>query len=237
MTLVGYFEVCLAVLWFLCHRGFWNYNELVVNWPLFGMLPTLLFNVGRIHDCCTEVSRKTKDGTFRFIGPWFVNMEMLPTVNPANVHHIMSANFQNFPKGPKFRDIFDVLGDGVFNSDGESWKSQRKSTHKLINHPRFHWFMVKTIHEKVERGLIPVLEIVCKNSQVIDLQDLFQRLTFDTTCILVTGYDPGCLSIEFPDVTFSKAMDDAEEAIFMRNGCQKSYGHFKGKWGSAQHKN
>lgn len=51
----------------------------------------------------------------------------------------------------------------------------------------------------------------------MDLQDVFQRLTFDTTCVLITGYDPGCLSVDLPDVPFSKAMDDAEEAIFMRN--------------------
>ncbi|CAA2993215.1 alkane hydroxylase MAH1-like [Olea europaea subsp. europaea] len=217
MATVGYFEVCLAVLWFICLWGFRKYKVLVGNWPVFGMLPVLLIKVGRIHDVCTEVLRATKRGTFRFKGPWFVNMEMLATVNPANVHYIMSANFQNFPKGPKFKEIFDILGDGIFNSDADSWKNQRKITHTLINHQRFHWFLVKTLHERVEKGLIPVLESVCENSRVTDLQELFQRLTFDTTCILVTGYDPGCLSTEFPEVPFSKAMDDAEEAIFVRH--------------------
>ncbi|KAL2528074.1 Cytochrome [Forsythia ovata] len=217
MAPVGYFEVCLAVLWFVCLWGLRKYRVVIINWPVFGMLPTLLLSVGRIHDNCTEILRATKRGTFRFKGPWFVNMEILATVNPANVHHIMSANFQNFPKGPKFREMFDVLGDGIFNSDADLWKNQRKITHVLINHQRFNRFLVNTIHEKVEKGLIPILESVCKKSQVIDLQDLFQRLTFDTTCILVTSYDPGCLSIEFPDVPFAKAMDDAEETIFLRH--------------------
>lgn len=35
--------------------------------------------------------------------------------------------------------------------------------------------------------------------------------------ILVTSYDPGCLSIEFPEVPLSKNTDDAEEAIFLRH--------------------
>ncbi|KAL2528182.1 Cytochrome [Forsythia ovata] len=217
MAPVGYFEVFLAVLWFVCVWGLRKYKAVVINWPVVGMLPTLLLSVGRIHDNCTDILRATKRGTFRFKGPWFVNMEILATVDPANVHHIMSANFQNFPKGPKFREMFDVLGDGIFNSDADSWKNQRKITHALINHQRFNRFLVNTIHDKVEKGLIPILESVCKNSQVIDLQDLFQRLTFDTTCILVTSYDPGCLSIEFPDVPFAKAMDDAEETIFLRH--------------------
>ncbi|CAI9763437.1 unnamed protein product [Fraxinus pennsylvanica] len=226
MATVGYFEVCLAILWFLCLWGFRKYEVLVGNWPAFGMLPVLLYKVGRIHDFCTEVLRATKRGTFRF-NPWFVNMEMLATVNPANVHYIMSANFQNFPKGPKFKEIFDILGDGIFNSDSDSWKNQRKITHTLINHQRFNQFLVKTLHEEVEKCLIPVFESVCENSRVTDLQDLFQRLTFDTTCILVTGYDPGCLSTEFPEVRFSKAMDDAEEAIFVRHVLPESLWKFQ----------
>jgi cytochrome P450 len=48
---------------------------------------------------------------------------------------------------------------------------------------------------------------------VLDLQDLFQRFTFDATCVVVTGFDPGCLSIDLPEVAFSKAM----EAIFYRH--------------------
>ncbi|KAL6953006.1 hypothetical protein U1Q18_040919, partial [Sarracenia purpurea var. burkii] len=46
---------------------------------------------------------------------------------------------------------------------------------------------------------------------------MFQRLTFDTTCILVIGYDPGCLSIDLPEVQFAEAMDVAEEAIIVRH--------------------
>lgn len=78
--------------------------------------------------------------------------------------------------------------------------------------------MAKTSWSKVEQGLIPVLEKVAgNNTTFLDMQDVFQRLTFDTTCKMVTGYDPGCLSLDFPDVPFSKAMDDAEEVIFMRH--------------------
>ncbi|KAL0292866.1 UNVERIFIED_CONTAM: Alkane hydroxylase MAH1 [Sesamum radiatum] len=120
-------------------------------------------------------------------------------------------------RGVEFKKIFDVLGDGIFNSDADLWRSQRKQARALITHERFRKFLIKTSWEKVEKGLIPVLEHVSEQGMVIDLQDLFQRLTFDTTCILVTGFDPGCLSTEFPDVPFSKAMDEAEEAILMRH--------------------
>ncbi|KAK1348689.1 alkane hydroxylase MAH1-like [Heracleum sosnowskyi] len=61
------------------------------------------------------------------------------------------------------------------------------------------------------------MDHVVNNGHVVDMQDVFQRLSFDTTCIFVTGYDPMCLSTEFPEVPFSKAMDDVEEIIFTRH--------------------
>ncbi|KAI7979668.1 Alkane hydroxylase MAH1 [Camellia lanceoleosa] len=141
-------------------------------------------------------------------------MDILGTVDPANVHHVMSSNF---PKGLEFLKMFGVLGDGIFNSDADLWKNQRKLARVLINHQRFYPFLVKTSRGKVETRLIPVLNHVSEQGLIVDLQDLFQRFTFDTSCILITSYDPGCLSIEFPDVPFAKAMDDAEEALLMRH--------------------
>ncbi|KAL7144098.1 hypothetical protein ABFS83_08G236000 [Erythranthe nasuta] len=211
------FEVILAAVWFFALWLWRNKKRIAWNWPLIGMLPALLHHVGRIHDGCTEILRRTRRGTFHFKGPWFSGMEILGTVNPANVHYIMSANFHNFPKGPKFREIFDVLGDGIFNSDADLWRHQRRAARGFLSHRRFHRFLVKISRDKVATGLVPVLEMASEKNQVLDFQDIFQRLTFDTTCALVTGFDPGCLSVDLPEVPFSKAMDDVEEAIFMRH--------------------
>ncbi|VFQ91426.1 unnamed protein product [Cuscuta campestris] len=160
---------------------------------------------------------KRSGGTFLYKGPWLADMDILVTVDPANVHHIMSANFLNFPKGPKFKEIFDVLGDGIFNADLDAWRVQRKIARGFITHARFHRFLLETSRAKVEKGLVKVLEHACHNGLVLDLQDLFQRFTFDTSCILFTGYDPGCVSVHFPEVRFSRAMDDAEEVILVRH--------------------
>ncbi|KAF2284232.1 hypothetical protein GH714_020003 [Hevea brasiliensis] len=180
------------------------------------MLPNFLSRLHRAHDTITKVVERNGK-TFFFQGPWFTNVKLLATVEPANVHYIMSANFSNFPKGTEFSKIFDILGRGIFNSDSEWWKNQRKLAQALINHPRFHQFLVKTSRDMVEKGLVPVLEHVAEQGLVVDMQDVFQRFTFDITCILATGYNPRCLSIDFPEVEFSKAMDDAEEALFFRH--------------------
>ncbi|XP_059645159.1 alkane hydroxylase MAH1-like [Cornus florida] len=217
MASLGYLEVFLAVV---CFTYFWilghNDGSPLWNWPVFGMLPGILLQIHRIHEWCAEILDPSK-ATFYFKGPWFANMDMVGTVDPANVHYIMSANFSNFPKGPEFMKIFDVLGDGIFNADSDLWRNQRKLARMMINHHRFNRFLVKTSRDKVANGLIPVLEHASKQGLTVDLQDLLQRLTFDTTCTFVTGYDPGCLSLDLPHVPFSKALDDAEEVILIRH--------------------
>ncbi|CAN4090049.1 unnamed protein product [Withania somnifera] len=215
LIVLGYIEIFLALFCFYLLYCFRNSNY-PINFPIFGMLPESLYYIQQIHKRVT-LTMRASGGTFLFKGPWFANMDILTTVDPANVHYIMSANFVNFPKGPKFKEMFDVLGNGIFNADMDMWKVQRKMTRTLITHHEFYKLLVKTSRDKVEKGLIPVLDHVCNKGCVVDLQDVFQRFTFDTTCILVTGYDPGCISIDFPDVPFSRAMDDAEEAILFRH--------------------
>ncbi|XP_057806970.1 alkane hydroxylase MAH1-like [Salvia miltiorrhiza] len=196
----------------------WRIHRSILNWPLVGMLPSLLLNVGRIHEICTQVLQNCRRGTFHFRGPWFANMDILLTAHPANVHYIMTSNFQNFPKGPRFREMFDVLGDGIFTADSDSWRDQRRAAMALIAGPTFLRFLARVTHQKAEAALLPLLDAAAAvDNRVIDLQDLFQRLTFDTSCVLITGYDPGCLSPDLPHVPFAEAMDAAEESIFMRH--------------------
>ena len=49
-----------------------------------------------------------------------------------------------------------------------------------------------------------------------DLQDVFKRFTFDNSCLMVLGFDPISLSVEFPNRTYEKAFDELEEALLYR---------------------
>ncbi|KAJ4715552.1 Cytochrome P450 [Melia azedarach] len=197
------------------------------------MLPELLLNVHRIHDWCTEYLAKNQR-SFLLKGPWFANMDMFFTVDPANAHYILRKNLSNFPKGPEFKEIFDPLGDGIFNSDSDSWKSQKKFAQAMMNHHSFYKFLLKTSQDKVENGLIPVLKYVREQGITVDLQDVFQRFTFDSTCLLVTGYDPGCLSPDFPEVSFCRSLEEGEEAVFYRHVVPESVWKLQGWLGIGQ---
>ncbi|KAG8386623.1 hypothetical protein BUALT_Bualt03G0167700 [Buddleja alternifolia] len=180
------------------------------------MIPGLLINIGRIHQYATEVIEQS-GGTFLLKGPWFTNMDLLFTSDPANVHYILTKNFPNFPKGPDFNKIFDILGDGIFNADSESWENQRKITMSLVHNTGFQEFVAEISWKKLETGLIPILDLVSDMRMEVDIQDLFQRFAFDSTCLLVLGHDPTSLCNELPHLPHEKAFADAEEAILLRH--------------------
>jgi hypothetical protein len=101
-------------------------NELVpINWPIIGMLPSILHNQSNIHDYATLIL-KHYGGTFHFKGPWFTNnSNFIITSDPMNVHHTLSKNFSNYGKGFDFHEIFEILGVGIFNLDSNEWKQER----------------------------------------------------------------------------------------------------------------
>ncbi|KAL6514029.1 hypothetical protein OROHE_019485 [Orobanche hederae] len=193
-------------------------TSLPTNWPLLGMLPGILQNCHRIHAYATEILTET-GGTFDFKFPWYLKMDMLVTSDPANIHHIFSRNFSNYPKGPEFRKIFEILGDGIFNVDFELWEMHRRTTMSFLTHPEFYGLLQRCVWEKVENGLLPVLDYFSKEgaADVFDLQDVFQRLTFDSICRIILDYDPRTLCIDMPYVKCEKAFNDVIEALLYRH--------------------
>ncbi|KAG2714653.1 hypothetical protein I3760_03G037600 [Carya illinoinensis] len=203
---------CLLLFFHWCR----NRHSSVINWPVVGMLPGLLQNAPNVHEYTTQLLQNT-GGTGEFKGPWFTNMDFVITFDPMNIHHILSRNFSNYPKGPEFQEIFDPLGDGIFNSDSDLWRYQRKLMQSMMKNGKFELFLEKVARGKLEKGLIPVLDHVSSMGIEVDLQDVFQRYTFDTVCLMTLGFDPNCLSIEFPEVTHVKAFDQIEKSIFYRH--------------------
>lgn len=176
----------------------------------------LLANMHRFHDFGTKILIRN-GGTFMLKGPWFAKLDMFVTANPLDIHHILSKNFSNYPKGEKFRKMFDFFGDGILNSDGLTWEIHRKITLSLFRHPNFQSGLETIVWNKVGSGLLPVLEFVSKQGIEIDLQDIFQRFTFDTICMLLLDYDLQSLSLEFPNFPFEKCIPDILKALLYRH--------------------
>ncbi|AAC27155.1 Similar to cytochrome P450 gb/X90458 from A. thaliana [Arabidopsis thaliana] len=217
---IGLLEIFTAFVFFIFFQCLLLHKKtpkpLLTNWPALGMLPGLLLQVPRIYDWITEVLEAT-DMTFCFKGPCLSGMDILLTVDPVNIHYILSSNFANYPKGMEFKKIFEVVGDSIFNVDSGLWEDMRNSSHAIFSNQDFQMFWVSTSVRKLRQGLVPILENAADKNILVDLQDLFQRFLFDTSLILMTGYDPKCLSVEMPKVEFGDAVDGVSDGVFYRH--------------------
>ncbi|KAL0856720.1 hypothetical protein Bca101_061874 [Brassica carinata] len=191
-------------------------GPLLKNWPFLGMLPGMLVQLPRIHDWTVE-ALEANDLTFAFKGAWLSGTDLLFTADPRNIHHILSSNFGNYPKGPEFKKIFDILGDGIIAVDLELWEDLRKSSLDLFHHQDFQKLSETSNASKLKENLVPFLDNAADNDIIIDLQDVFKRFMFDTASVLMTGYDPMSLSIKMTEVEFGEATDLGEEAILYRH--------------------
>jgi cytochrome P450 len=123
------------------------------------------------------------------------------TANPENVEHILKTRFDNYPKGEPFTAILhDLLGKGIFNSDGDAWKLQRKIASYEFNTRSLRNFVLRVVVEEVTDRLLPVLHNACEKGSCLDFQDILQRFAFDTICKVSFGVDPAwldtCLNAE-----------------------------------------
>ncbi|CAN6484727.1 unnamed protein product [Victoria cruziana] len=219
-------EICVSLIIFFCiHHYISQSNKPAKTWPFLGMLPQLIGNIHRLYDWSTYMLN-TYEGTSTFHGPSLTSMNIVSTCDPRNMEYMLKVNFHNFPKGDNFRSIFsDLMGNGIFNSDSESWKKQRRMANSLVHSKSFRGFMARTTQHIVKHRLVPVLSSLARSSPVFDMQDVLLRFTFDSTCTAIFGENVNSLSEELVSVPFSKAMNDAMESIMYRYVLPRSWWH------------
>ncbi|KAI3451563.1 hypothetical protein Pfo_008228 [Paulownia fortunei] len=217
---MGYIEIFLAIIFcslllFLLAPK----NSLLLlpwNWPFMKLMPTVYLKSHQLYDKMTQVLAENK-GTILFKTSWFTNLDILVTSDPANVQHIMNSKFSIYQRGSEFRKAFDFLGDAAFIKDLDEWREDKKFTHAFYKENQFLKSTPKIIHHTLEKGLIPVLDHMSQQNQVLDLQSLFNRYMLDATCLMATGFDLGSLRIGLPKSPLLDAMDDMSEAVFWRH--------------------
>ncbi|KAG4993840.1 hypothetical protein AAZX31_11G098700 [Glycine max] len=211
-------EIFLAVLVFIIiHSLRQKKHHGLAVWPVLGMVPSLVTGLRtNLYEWITEVLKR-QNGTFRFKGPWFSNLNCIVTSDPRNLEHLLKTKFPLYPKGGYFRNtVRELLGDGIFNADDDTWQKQRKTASIEFHSTKFRQLTTESLFELVHYRLLPVLEASVKKSVAIDLQDILLRLTFDNVCMIAFGVDPGCLQLGLPEIPFAKAFEDATEATVFR---------------------
>ncbi|CAF2059018.1 cytochrome P450 94B3-like [Brassica napus] len=191
------------------HIGFKSY-------PIVGSLPGLVKNRPRFLDWTVEILSgcPTQTAVFRRPG----NRQFVMTANPANVEFMLKTKFDSFPKGERFISLLeDLLGRGIFNSDGEMWWKQRKTASYEFSTRSLRDFVMTNATVEINTRLVPVLSTAVTAGKSIDLQDILERFAFDNICKLAFNVDAACLGDGGADgVEFMRAFDTAATIISER---------------------
>jgi hypothetical protein len=102
--------------------------------PLLGNTLQVLPNLHRIHDWILDQQRRVGGNftTFCFTLPFM--RTFVAITHPAVLEHVLKTNMPNYVKGVPFRDNFGpLLGRGIFVSDGEEWRWQRKLATRIFS--------------------------------------------------------------------------------------------------------
>lgn len=180
------------------------------HYPIVGNLPLILSPkwYGRIHDLFLEATRQ--HGT-----TWTAHIPGQPptlmVVHPREVEHILRTNFHNYVKGPNFiARMGDLLGDGIFNSNGHQWKHQRQTASHLFK-TRLMRSMIDVFVEHGQKVLDKLDAL--SPTDAIDIQDIFFRFTLDSIGQIAFGKNIDSLH---KPVRFAKAFDFAQHAVNLR---------------------
>ncbi|KAK6937835.1 Cytochrome P450 [Dillenia turbinata] len=156
----------------------------------------------------SDLVRSSPSATYTLHRPFGVRQIL--TGNPNNVQHILKTRFDVYVKGDfSNTNLYDFLGNGIFNIDGENWKFQRQVSSHQFNTRTLRKFTETVVDTELFDRLIPILSKSAQDKTVLDFQDVLQRFAFDNICKISFGYDPNYLLPCFPQAKFACAFDDA----------------------------
>lgn len=187
-------------------------NPCPESYPVIGNILSFLRNRHRFHDWITDMLSGTPSSTLQ--ANLFLNIHRgICTANPVNIEHLLVSNFSNYVKGSRYLDnLYELLGYGIFNVDGDLWTIQRKIASHEFNTKSLKYFISDVVKSELSKSLIPYLSKACEESSVFDLQELLQKFTFTNICNVAFGVDPESMSA----LPFVKAFDDAVQIGFDR---------------------
>jgi cytochrome P450 len=217
--------VLVPVLCFLCIR--WDVRKQtradgLKAFPIVGTLPHFVKNQHRIIEWSAGVLARCPTYTMSFNFRGFGLTAGVMTANPANVEYVARSNFQNYPKGQFVVSVIeDLLGHGIFNSDGDQWLSQRKAASYEFSRRSMRDFVVKTVRFEIAERLLPLLSLAEQDGRTLDVQHVLERFAFDNICRVVLDEDPACLTEEGMMgvngcAEFMRALSDAQSIVMAR---------------------
>lgn len=134
------------------------------------------------------------------------------TAEPENIKTILSTNFEDYSIGSRRKKAFaPLLGNSIFQNDGDSWKSSRVLLRTCFQHGQVADIGIFEPHVSNFISAIP------RDGSTIDLALLFDRLTADIATDFLFG--ESLKSLEQPtllDTGVLKAIHDSQAGCEIR---------------------
>ncbi|KAL1545723.1 12-hydroxyjasmonoyl-L-amino acid 12-hydroxylase [Salvia divinorum] len=161
----------------------------------------------QFHNLCDWYTHLLKNSPNRTVHIHVLNNTI--TANPENVEYMLKTRFDNFPKGKPFSAILgDFLGRGIFNVDGTFWRFQRKMASLELGRVSTRAYSFQVVSVEILQRLMPLL---ASAAEIVDLQEVFRRFSFDCISRLSFGLDPTELELSLPLSEFIASFDLASK--------------------------
>ncbi|KAI9034167.1 cytochrome P450, partial [Hyaloraphidium curvatum] len=150
------------------------------------------------------------------------------TFDVKDIEHVLRDPYL-FEKGEFMRtNLTELLGRGIFNSDGNHWKVQRKVSANIFNVRAFRDAYVPIFAIDATRLRSHLEAVAARLGSFVDVQDLLLRSTMDSFVKLSMSYDVGNLEgigsfdtegrYKLHHVPFSTALDNLNAFCIRRTG-------------------
>ncbi|KDQ19556.1 hypothetical protein BOTBODRAFT_636486 [Botryobasidium botryosum FD-172 SS1] len=107
------------------------------------------------------------------------------TTEPEHIKSVLATDFPTFVKGPTFIAAMEsMLGQGIFNSDGDMWKFHRAITRPFFTRDRISDFDTFDRHAD---SIIEKMKARFDAGTAVDFQDVVSRFTLDSAADFLFG--------------------------------------------------
>ncbi|KAI5954376.1 hypothetical protein KGF54_002151 [Candida jiufengensis] len=166
-----------------------------------------------------------KYGNKETFSAYLFGVRVVVTTEPENLKAILATQFNDFSLGTRHAHFAPLLGDGIFTLDGNGWKDSR-----AMLRPQFAREQISHV-QIIEPHLQILKKHIDKNKgKIFDIQELFFRLTVDTSTEFLFGesvhslYDDSVgLKCDDQVAGFADAFNEAQKALAVRTYLQVLY--------------
>jgi len=188
-----------------------------LHFPIVGSLYEFVKNKHRFYNWMLDCAKKYgKNGAFYFSIP--AKSSYLIVLKPEYLREILYDDIINktnqFSRKPIYEVCDELLGEGIFNTDGELWKHQRQiGSHGFKTRNLDNAFL--SCFQNCTNILIEKINMYAENNLAFDIKDLFFRITMQTICEIAFGYRINTIMVDqIPP--FAVAMDKCTRHLFHR---------------------